>query len=161
MIDQAVQAGFRSPWLRDNQARYLLMQGEVLGACTIWRQLEAGSELEDVRSAAAGMLHSCRREEQRALVLQQEQLSLDRAEQLHQAGDRSAAVNQLVSGLIDRPDSARLEAALHKLLAQRRSIEDPAWSELSPWLQRSELALEAHEALLSALEQRLADQGLA
>ena len=161
LIDQAEQAGFRSPWLRDNQARCLLVQGDVLEACTIWRELEACSELEDVRSAAAGMLHSCRREAQRALVLQQEQLRLDRAEQLHQAGDRSAAVNQLVSGLIDRPDSARLEAALHGLLAQRRSVEDPAWSELSPWLQRSELALEAHEALLIALEQRLADQALA
>ena len=108
--------------MRDNQARCLLIQGEVLEACTIWRQLEAGSALEDVRSAAAGMLHSCRREEQRALAVQQEQLRLDRAEQLHQAGDRSAAVNHLGSGVIDRPDSVRLETALHGAVgaAQRR-----------------------------------------
>ena len=154
-IELTLKAGFRSPWLRDNQARCLLNSENVLEACRIWRELEASSDLSDLKSAAAAMLHACRRDEKRALLAEQEKLWIDRARKLHQTEDLSSAVMELINGWIDFPESKKIEEYLLEFLAQRRTKEDTNWSELSPWLQRSELSLEANEALLGAVEQKL------
>lgn len=156
-IELTLQAGFRSPWLRDNQARGLLNSENVIEACRIWRELEANSDLSDLSSAAAAMLHACRRDEKRALLAEQEKIWIDRARDLHQVEDLSSAVMELINGWINFPESKKIEEYLLELIDQRRTKEDPLWSELSPWLQRSELSLEAHEALLGALEQKLND----
>ena len=154
LIELALKAGFRSPWLQDNKARCLLKNGDVLQACRIWRELEANSSMDDMRSAAAAMLNTCHREEQRLLIDQHEKMWLDKAQQLYQNGDLSSALLELIEALIDFPDSKSIEEYLIKLMEHRRIREDSLWSNLSPWLQRSELNLEVHEALLRAFEQR-------
>jgi len=155
LVNLAMELGFESGWLKDNKARACLAQDNVLDACRIWRELEATSDQQDVRSAAAAMLHSCRRQEQAALAKQREQGWITQSEELAQGGDLSSAIERLVQGLMESPDSRALESSLLTLLDQRKAVEDPLWSGLSPWVQRCELSLELNEAMLQAFEQRL------
>ena len=157
LVNLAMELGFESGWLRENKARACLAQDNVLEACRIWRELEATCDQQDVRSAAAAMLHSCRRQEQSALAEQREHGWITQSEQLAEGGDLSSAIHRLVQGLVESPDSGTLESSLLTLLDQRRTVEDAHWNGLSPWLRRCELNLELNEVMLQAFEQRLPD----
>ena len=156
LVELAIEAGFSSPWLLDNKARALVGQDQILEACRLWRELAEREDLEEMRPVAESMLRTYQRQEEQALKCQAERQWLDKAEQLQQS-DLSAAVQTLVKGLGEFPDSHDIETRLLELLDNRRSQDDPDWSSLSPWLRDQELALECHEEVLQDLERSFSE----
>ena len=136
LMEWAIAAGFQSPWLEDNRARALVAMDRVVEACGIWRVLAETAALEEVRTAAAQMLTTLQREEQKQAAQLKEQALLDQ-------------------GLLLFPDSSRIERDLIDLLRQLRAEQDQHWMELTPWMQDQELLVEVFEQVLLASEGQL------
>ncbi len=152
LMEWAIAAGFQSPWLEDNRARALVAMGRVVEACGIWRVLAETAALEEVRTAAAQMLKTLQREEQKQAAQLKEQALLEQGQDLASTQGSQAAIAHLAQGLLLFPDSSRIESDLIDLLRQLRAEQDQNWMELSPWMQHQELLVEVFEQVLLASE---------
>ena len=56
LMEWALEAGYTSPWLQDNQARALVDLHRHEEACAVWRELEQLRQSPELRSAATEML---------------------------------------------------------------------------------------------------------
>lgn len=151
LMEWAQAAGFRSPWLNDNQARALLALDQVIDACSVWRLIRDSSSEAAARQAAEEMLQTCQQQERQEQLRQREQALLAQAADL---ADQESA-EHLARGLLTFPDSADCEQALLERLDQLRQRQDQGWSTLSPWMQRQELAVELFEQVLLEVERQL------
>ena len=152
LMEWAIAAGFQSPWLEDNRARALVAMDQVVEACGIWRVLAETAGLEEVRTAAAQMLKTLQREEQKQSAQLKEQALLEQGQDLLKTQGPQAAIAHLAHGLLLFPDSSRIERDLIDLLRQLRAEQDQHWMELTPWMQDQELLVEVFEQVLLASE---------
>ena len=152
LMDWAIASGFQSPWLEDNRARALVAMDRVVEACGIWRALAESAALEEVRTAAAQMLKTLKREEQIQAAQLKEQALLEQGQGLATNQGPQAAIAHLAHGLLLFPDSPRIESDLIDLLRQLRGEQDQHWMELTPWMQDQELLVEVFEQVLLASE---------
>ena len=152
LMEWAIAAGFQSPWLEDNRARALVAMDQVVEACGIWRVLAETAALEEVRTAAAQMLKTLQREEQRQAAQLKEQALLEQGQDVASTQGPQAAIAHLAQGLLLFPDSSRIESDLIDLLRQLRAEQDQHWMELTPWMQDQELLVEVFEQVLLASE---------
>ena len=152
LMEWAIAAGFQSPWLEENRARALVAMDQVVEACGIWRVLMETAALEEVRTAAAQMLKTLQREEQRQAAQLKEQALLEQGQDLLKTQGPQAAIAHLAHGLLLFPDSSRIESDLIDLLRQLRAEQDQHWMDLTPWMQDQELLVEVLEQVLLASE---------
>ena len=155
LMEWAIAAGFQSPWLEDNRARALVAMDRVLEACGIWRVLAETAALEEVRTAAAQMLKTLQREEQKQTAQLKEQALLEQGQEVARTQGPQAAIAHLAQGLLLFPDSSRIERDLIDLLRQLRAEEDQHWMDMTPWMQDQELLVEVFEQVLLASEGQL------
>lgn len=155
LMEWAIAAGFQSPWLEDNRARALVAMDRVVEACGIWRDLVETAAVEDVRTAAAQMLKTLQREEQKQRSQLKELSLLEYGQDLAITQGLQVAVTHLAQGLLMFPDSSRIESDLITLLRQLRTEQDVDWLELSPWMQDQELVVDVFEQVLLACEGQL------
>ncbi len=152
LMEWAIAAGFQSPWLEDNRARALVAMDRVVEAYGIWRVLAETAALEEVRTAAAQMLKTLQREEQKQAAQLKEQALLEQGQDVASTQGPQAAIAHLAQGLLLFPDSSRIESDLIDLLRQLRAEQDQHWMELTPWMQDQELLVEVFEQVLLASE---------
>ena len=152
LMEWAIAAGFQSPWLEDNRARALVAMDQVVEACGIWRVLAETAALEEVRTAAAQMLKTLQREEQKQSAQLKEQALLEQGQEVARTQGPQAAIAHLAQGLLLFPDSSRIERDLIDLLRQLRAEEDQHWMDMTPWMQDQELLVEVFEQVLLASE---------
>ena len=152
LMEWAIAAGFQSPWLEDNRARALVAMDRVVEACGIWRVLAETASLDEVRTAAAQMLKTLQREEQKQAAQIKEQALREQGQDLASTQGPQAAIAHLAQGLLLFPDSSRIESDLIGLLRQLRAEQDWHWMELTPWMQDQELVVELFEQVLLASE---------
>ena len=154
LMEWAIAAGFQSPWLEYNRARALVAMDRVMEACSIWRvQLETAA-LEDVRTAAAEMLKTLQHEEENQRAQLQELTLLEKGQDLATTQGPQVAIAHLARGLLQFPDSSRIENDLSALLRQLRTEQDQDWMELSSWMQDQEVVVEVFEQVLLACERQ-------
>jgi len=152
LMEWAIATGFQSPWLEDNRARALVAMDRVVEAYGIWRVLAETAALEEVRTAAAQMLKTLQREEQKQTAQLKEQALLEQGQDVARTQGPQAAIAHLAQGLLLFPDSSRIESDLIDLLRQLRAEQDQHWMELTPWMQDQELLVEVFEQVLLASE---------
>jgi hypothetical protein len=138
--------------LEDNRARALVAMDRVVEAYGIWRVLAETAALEEVRTAAAQMLKTLQREEQKQAAQLKEQALLEQGQDVASTQGPQAAIAHLAQGLLLFPDSSRIESDLIDLLRQLRAEQDQHWMELTPWMQDQELLVEVFEQVLLASE---------
>ena len=141
LIGAALERGWSSPWLQDNQARALVHQGRRDEACSIWETLQHHED-----STAADEARKMLGQYQPARISHPVR---DRVRELEQAGQSSEAEAVLLDGLVMTPD----DELLWTLLQERQ----PAESQQASALLDQELAdvnrrLAAQERFLAHLE---------
>lgn len=146
LMEEALQQGWRNPWLHDNRARALVNLGRADEALAVWEQLcveHRDSALAQLAVEAIAELH----EQQRV-----EQLKQEACEQLerHQA---PAAETLLLQAWLLKPDDSDLIQLLEQAVAMQNSAggEDILEQELAEV--NKQLAVQ--ERLQRYLEERL------
>ena len=141
LIGEALERGWTSPWLQDNQARALVHQGRRDEACSIWESLQH----HDDSTAAA---------EARKMLGQYQPARIshpvrDRVRELDQEGQSREADTTLLNGLVEAPD----DTILWSLLEERQTTgERRPGTPLDQGLAISNQKMAAEEAFLSHLE---------
>jgi len=146
LIERCEQLGWRSPWLLDNRARYLVHQGRDDEAIAIWKQLGAEQDAA-VAAIAADTLQALARRPAAAV-------QATRIRQLREENQPELWQPLLLEALLKV--SGEQAEPLHELLAAAsRDLPPPAGCPWDADLLRQELLLQLYEQQLNQWEEQL------
>lgn len=145
LIAQAKQLGFKSDWIKDNEARALVHLDRLQEAVDLWHDLESSNDASVVASAV------------KMLAFHRPKIELRErqqyAEQLLDQGEAAAAEGQLLLALQLNTDHANCRQLLMQSLVAQLGGGDGGL--LGTEIRERELKLEGHARLLAQFEQRM------
>jgi len=151
LLDGAAKAGLPSGWLQDNRARALVHLERQVEAVTLWRQLLPNDDAL-LDQTARQMLELYERDANR-------QETMNQADALLRSHEPDEAIRLLTVAILNDPEWDDWREGLQRAVALKDSDASAASDGLlAQELRQPKRVLQAFDAFLSAMEQRLAAQ---
>ncbi|MFL0789234.1 MAG: hypothetical protein AB8E87_03305, partial [Prochlorococcus sp.] len=148
MLEQALKSGLSSPWLKDNQARALVLLNRKVEAVAIWRELIDEKSGSILQSTAAEMLETFGLDADR-------QERLEQAEQLITQKNQKDAIDLLTKAMLFDVEFNGYLAPLKKALDIEDHMPEDSGHAFDHELKEFELNLRAFDAYLLTVEQQV------
>ncbi len=147
ILEQAIESGLESPWLRDNQARALIHLDRKVEAVAIWRQLAQLEGKDMLQSIATEMLEKFGLDGER-------QNRIDEAERLIADNKHREAIALLTEALLVDAEFNGYRDPLTQAIAAMEGISADPGNPFSQELNDHHLNLKSFDAFLTAVEKR-------